>query len=339
MKRKKGCLIFVLVFFLIIGAIGMGFSWWLFSNLKRDSGQEIEIEQAEEAQEEKHDVETIALFGVDSRSDQLGKGTRSDSIMLAEIDHDEKKIKLASIYRDSYVSIDDHGFDKINHAHSFGGPGLAVNTLNKNFDLQIQKYVTINFHGICELVDDLGGIEMTLTSEEASYLNKYVKELNRIEGSSSDYIEDGGTYLLDGTQALAYSRIRYTAGGDYRRAERQRAVLMKMFDKIKEMSPVELTKLVRKYMKEVNTNLKVADVLKYAYYAAQYSISDTQAFPTKLWGGKLNGIWYAVPVTLESNAIELHEYLYPGEEYTPSKKVKEISSQLEKIASKPNEVR
>ena len=203
---------------------------------KKETNQVVQEEEEPEEVEEEPEVnqETFAIFGVDSRENNLGKGTRSDSLMVVNVDNTNKKVYIASVYRDCYVQIEGHGLDKITHAHSFGGPELAMDTLNTNFDLDIQKYITVNFMNVAELVDDMDGIEQDITEEETKYINGYIDELNGIRGTSSAHITEAGTYTLDGTQAVAFSRIRYTEGGDYKRSERQRTVLFKIFSKAQE---------------------------------------------------------------------------------------------------------
>ena len=181
---------------------------------------------------DKSGIEEFALFGVDSRSDQLDKGTRSDSIMVVRVDHDAKKIRMVSIFRDCMMNIDGHGYQKVTHAHAFGGPELAVDTLNKNLDLDIKNYVTVNFNTVGEIVDEVGGIVQDIDASEAKVINGYIDEVNKVRGTSSSHIDSAGTYTLDGTQAVAYSRIRYTAGGDYKRAERQRTVLFRFLNQL-----------------------------------------------------------------------------------------------------------
>lgn len=303
---------------------------------KEDKGQETSA--TEESDEITEGSETFALFGVDSRSNQLGKGTRSDSLMVANVNHETKKIRVASVFRDTYVQIEGHGLDKITHAHSFGGPDLAMDTLNQNFDLDIKKYITVNFGNVAEVIDDLGGIELEITSSELNYINSYIDEINKVDKTNSAHITKTGTQRVDGTQAVAYSRIRYTAGGDYKRAERQRTVLMKIFEKAKQESTVKLLEIVDKMMDQIGTNYSSGEVISMLSYLAKYEMEETKAFPNKLWGGKVGGVWYGVPVTLESNAKDLHSYLYPEEKYEPSEKVKEISGQIEQVASTPNEV-
>ena len=197
--------------------------------------------ESEETQkvEESDGTETFVFFGVDSRANNLGKGTRSDSIMLINVNHDLGQVRVSSIYRDTMVKIEGHGYEKLTHAHSYGGPEFAMQTINTNFDLNVENYATFNFITAADLIDEVGGVQMEITAAETKYINGYIKEVNGIRGTSSAYINEAGTYTLDGTQAVAYSRIRYTAGGDFKRAERQRDVLFKLFQTVKKMGTAE----------------------------------------------------------------------------------------------------
>lgn len=341
-KSKYFIFLLIAIFIILLGAV------FIVRNMKSTAIQNLIIkksqkenateETSEEITEKTDGLENFLIFGVDTRGNNLGKGTRSDSIMVVSVNHKTKEIRLASIFRDTYVSIQDHGLDKINHAHSFGGPELAIETVNRNFDLDIDKYITINFMNVTKLVDEIGGIEMDITESEAKNINGIIDELNKIEERDSKHITKAGTYTLDGIQAVAYTRIRYTAGGDYKRAERQRTVLFKIFEKAKDLKTNKLLVLASKFMNDINTNYRTRDVVQIFYYLAKYKMVDTKAFPTSLWGGKVDGIWYGVPVTLESNTKELHEFLYPEEEYVVSDTVKKISNQIRQVADTPNEV-
>lgn len=336
--KKKIISVVLICFIIIVCAVTV--KLLLFTDNKNAEQKEEDLKEAmstEQHPEITEGSETFAIFGVDSRSNQIGKGTRSDSIMVANVNHETKEIKVASIYRDTYVDIDGHGLDKITHAHAYGGPVFAMDTINRNFDLDINKYITVNFGNVAEVVDDIGGIELDITSSEVQYINKYIDEINKVDKTNSAHITTAGTQKVDGTQAVAYSRIRYTAGGDYKRAERQRTVLLKMFEAAKKQSTVKLLKIVDKMMGQIGTNYSSGEVIEVLSYLAKYNMEETKGFPNRLWGGTIDGTWYAVPVTLESNAKALHSYLYGDEDYEPSDKVKEISSEIEKVASTPNE--
>ena len=297
------------------------------------SGEE---EEPEEVEEPEVNQETFAIFGVDSRENNLGKGTRSDSLMVVNVDNTNKKVYIASVYRDCYVQIEGHGLDKITHAHSFGGPELAMDTLNTNFDLDIQKYITVNFMNVAELVDDMDGIEQDITEEETKYINGYIDELNGIRGTSSAHITEAGTYTLDGTQAVAFSRIRYTEGGDYKRSERQRTVLFKIFSKAQELDKAKKIDIAKSMLDKINTNYLESEVLRLLSKITEYKVEAMDAFPKVFYSGKIDGVFYEVPVTLNDMSTQMHTFLYPTETYTPSETVQSISAQESAVAPTAN---
>ena len=308
------------------------------SDVTNENTIEVPEETTTEAPpEESSGQEDIAIFGVDTRAKNLGKGTRSDSLMIAHIDHDKKEVRIMSIYRDCMVHIEDHGYEKITHAHSYGGPDLAIQTLNENFDLSIENYLTVNFINVADLVDSLGGIDHDITESEAKYINTYIDEINRIRKTDSAHITEAGNYTLDGTQAVAYTRIRYTAGGDYRRAERQRDMLFCIFSKAKDLGRVTRLKLASDLLDQISTNLQSEEITRVLYYLSGYEIVDTDAFPKVFYGGKIEGAWVEVPITLTDMVRGIHEFLYDSEDYEPSERVQEYSNVLHGKASTPNE--
>lgn len=330
---------------LIIFIAGLVIFFTYFLVFKKDTSQKDDMKEslAEEVENtENKDIsdgsEQFVIFGVDSRSNQLGKGTRSDSILLVNVDHTTKKIKVASIFRDCLVNIKGHGLDKITHAHSFGGPQLAMDTVNTNFDLNLDKYITVNFLNVIELVDDLNGITLDITNDELKYLNGLIDALNTEVKHKSPHITSAGKQKVNGIQAVAYSRIRSTAGGDYKRSERQRTVLFKVFSKAKTMNPLELVGITNDMLEKINSNYSSGEVTDLLYSLSKYKIERMKGFPTKLWGGKIDGVWYGVPVTLESNVKELHNYLYSNSDYKVSEKVKSISDEIHNYADQPNEI-
>ncbi|MCD8300549.1 MAG: LCP family protein, partial [Clostridiales bacterium] len=289
-----------------------------------------DIEEEEDPVEAGEGSEDIVIFGVDTRANNLGVGTRSDSIMIVHIDYDEQTVKVLSIYRDCMVHIEDHGYEKITHAHSYGGPDLAVSTINENFDLNIDKYITLNFVNVANLIDEIGGVEMDITDEEAPFLSE-------IDGKFCGTITSAGTYLLDGDQAVKYSRIRYATGGDYRRAERQRDVLFNLFEKAKTLSVNDRLSLAEDMLKQVNSNCTSDDLTSILYYMSKYTITEMDSYPKVFYGGKVDGAWVEVPVSLTDMAEGIHEFLYgDDEDYTPSDTVLSYSSYLNGVESKAN---
>ena len=226
-KRKgrglKIALIILLLIIVIIAAIFGGAYWYVEDKLGKMQQVKIsdeELQINDEVEESLSGYRNIAIFGVDSRSSNLGKGNRSDCIIIASINEKTKEVKLASVYRDTYVQIQGHGLDKINHAYSYGEAPLALGTLNTNLDLNVKEFVTVNFDAVAEAVDELGGVQINIEQNEIEYLNMYQTETAKVTGKEIKQVTKSGLQTLNGVQAVSYGRIRYTAGGDYKRTEK-----------------------------------------------------------------------------------------------------------------------
>lgn len=322
----------IILLILIILAIIAVTTGYFFIKGKLSKMQQVDIDEnnlnvSETVAENLSGYRNIAIYGVDSRDSSLGEGNRSDCIIIASINNDTKEIKLVSVYRDTYVDIDGYGLDKITHAYSYGGPELALKTLNENLDLNVTEFVTVNFDAVADAVNALGGVEIDIEANEIDYLNSYLAETSRVTGLETEQITDTGLQTLDGVQAVAYSRIRYTEGGDYKRAERMRTVIESMFKKLKTKSLGEINDLADKILPEVYTNLDPDEIIKMAPTVLGYSISDSIGWPYEVKGITTDR-WYSVPVTLESNVKKLHEEAFGEENYEPSEAVKEISEQI-----------
>lgn len=319
----------ILVMLLGIGA-GVGF-WYVNSKLGKINHENIDekdIAITEGIDEKLNSYRTIALFGVDSRSDELVKGTRSDCIILATIDEKNKEVKLTSVYRDTYLELTGRDLDKATHAYAYGGAAMAMSTLNTNLDLNIKEFVTVNFDSVAEVVNAVGGVKINIMSEEIKYINGYIDEITKVTGIKSKHITTAGTYNLDGVQAVAYGRIRYTSGGDYKRTERMRDIMMAVFDKVKTMGIGKLNTLADTLLPKVYTNMQGGEILSLLPQIASYKIVDSTGWPYNTKGATINGVWYGPPITLESNVKELHEKVYGQTNYEPSEKVKEISAKI-----------
>lgn len=241
----KGSLIVgsILICILLIGAFTIYRTLGKMKQVSVDTS-DLSINYEEIQEFENHEeIINIALFGIDSEDGVAG---RSDAIMVATIDPIHNKLKLTSIMRDSYVNIPDRGMDKINHAYAFGGPQLAIKTINENFGLDITDYMSVNFTSLPVIIDILGGVEINITDEEVPH----------IPGVAS-----AGTYTLNGDQALSYSRIRYASGGDYVRTERQRTVLNALFNKASTLSVTALPGLLNEVLPHVQTSMNTSDIL------------------------------------------------------------------------------
>ena len=318
--------IILLILIIIIGGVAIGGYSYISSKLNKMQQVDINVDELN-VNKELTGYINIALFGVDSRDSNLGKGNRSDCIIIASINQKTKDVKLISVYRDTYVQIDGHGLDKITHAYSYGEAPLAIKTLNTNLDLNITEFVTVNFDLVAEAVDALGGIEMTIEQSELQYINDYIDGTSDNTGIKSSHITKAGKQKLDGVQAVAYSRIRYTAGGDYKRTERMRDVLEAMLKKLKTKSVGEINSLMDTILPKVYTNISSSSIITMIPDLLSYNITDSIGWPYKTQGITLDR-WYGVPVTLESNVKELHQKAFDEQDYEVPDDIKQISNQI-----------
>lgn len=327
-QRNRGLRIFlkiVLVLLIILLIFFSAVTWYAYNKLSKLNYVKIEnVEINEGVAEQLKGYRNIVLFGVDARANTYDN-TRSDCIIIASINQDTKDVKLTSIYRDTYVYIDGHGYDKITHAYAYGGPELAINTINKNFDLNISEFVAVNFDAVVEIIDAVGGVQIKIESDELNYINDYISAVDSQMGRNTTRVTKTGTQNLSGVQALAYSRIRYTAGGDYKRTERMRDVLSAGFAKIKTLNVGKLNNLADILLPKVYTNISSTDILAMIPDVAQYNVVSSIGWPYEVKGITLDR-WYGVPVTLESNVQKLHEELFGNDGYEVSSKVKEYSN-------------
>ncbi|MCC8104149.1 MAG: LCP family protein [Clostridiales bacterium] len=270
----------------------------------------------------------IAIFGVDSREGELESGTRSDTIIIASINKKTGDIKLVSIYRDTYLDNTDGSYRKATEAYAYGGASQAVNMLNKNLDLDIEDYVTVDFEAVIEVVDELGGVEVTLDDEEVYWLNAYLVETSEVTGRSYTEVTSSGTQTLTGIQAMAYCRIRYTTGWDYKRTERQRTVITQILKRAQEQGVTGLLAIVNNLIPYISTSLDNTELLSLATGISKYEIVDSQGFPFTSTTANLSAGDCVVAQTLSSNVAELHELLFGTTDYTPSSTVQEISNYI-----------
>ncbi len=280
----------------------------------------------------------IALFGVDAvKPEQLYKGSRSDTIMIASINMDNGEIKLVSVYRDTYLNRGNDTYGKCNAAYAYNGAAQAMSMLNTNLDLAITDFVTVDYHAIKEAVDGLGGVWIDVDKEEIKHINNYQTSIIRdTDIPKSEYVavKETGYQLLNGLQAAAYCRIRYGGGDDFKRAERQRELIKAMEAQAKTMSIGELTDLLPKVLKYVYTDIDETDMVELLKNIAKYTIVEEGGFPTEKDRvveniGKAHGSCI-IPMDLEENVVWLHEFLFEEENYQVSDIVKECGKRIQK---------
>lgn len=280
----------------------------------------------------------IALFGVDSRKGALTSKTRSDTIIIASINLDTHEVKLVSVYRDTYLNqMGNSGYGKCNASYAYGGAEQAIKMLNGNLDLNISDFITIGFDGLTDVIDALGGVYIDVDEEEIRHLNNYQISMLENTNKEPEYVTDTGYQLLNGLQATAYCRIRYTAGNDFKRTERQREVIKACLDVAKTSSPDTLAKICNNVFGEVYTSLDLTEILEILKNIAQYSIVDEGGFPSMdmLATGTIGSDGSCVvPTDLDKNVVYLHKFLFGEEDYKPSTNVVDYSSVIYNNTSK-----
>jgi LCP family protein required for cell wall assembly len=271
---------------------------------------------------------TIVLFGVDNRSNGNFKSGNSDTMILASINNKTGEIKMCSVYRDSYLETRENTYTKANDAYERGGPEQAINMLNKNLDLNITDYVAVDFNALVEVIDLLGGVDIDVTEDEVVYVNGYGEEVTKVTGKTTKQIGPG-MQTLDGVQATSYARIRYGGGLDYKRTERQRLVLTKMFEKAKKASLPTLNNIMDKALPDVSTSLGTTELLGMMTQMSKYKLGDNTGFPFDHIGATVPK-WgdVVVPVNLAANVTKLHQFLYNEDNYKVSPTVQKISDTI-----------
>ena len=292
-------------------------------------------------------TQVIALVGVDARGvegSELAESMNSDTIILCCIDHDKQEIRMVSIMRDTWMNMakytdEYYEFDKANSAYNRGGPESMLSMLDTNLDFALTDYVTVNFKALADAIDVLGGLDIEMTNAECVHANNYNREVSEAQGVEYEaipYDEDlGDDYSevrhVSGALATSYARIRYGGGDDAKRTSRQRIVINLMVQKLKQ-NPTKIPEILDKVMGNVSTSLTKNEILELGMHAVTYTMGTSYAYPFQLCYGEnvVNALGedVVIPVTLEFNVRELHEYLYPGLSYEPSAAVTEYSDYI-----------
>ena len=337
-KMNKGLKIFLIILLvLVIIIVGLGVAGYTFVNGKIGKMQKENIDTTavginEETKQELKGYRNIALLGIDSRADDYGLGNRSDCMMIASINQETNEIKLISVYRDTYVYVMENGtkrLDKITHAYSYGGAQNTLKSLNEAMDLNITEFVTVNFDAVIAAVDSLGGVYIDIDNSEIKYINDYIDATSQSSGIKSTHVTKTGRQKLDGVQAVAYSRIRYTSGGDYKRTERMRTVVEAMLSKAKTLNVGQLNSFADTILPKIRTNISTSEIWGLIPKLASFKVTESIGWPYDTKGITLDR-WYGVPVTLQSNVERLHKEAFEQEDYEASDTVKEMSAAIVK---------
>lgn len=342
---KKKRIMIIAAEILILLVIVVGAAGWYVYERTFGSFQKIEFNEEEVKNPELTDAQiegmkgymTIACFGVDSRNVggkmNVGKGTNSDVNMICSVNLETGEIRLVSVFRDTYLNVNDkNSYNKINYAYAQGGPEQAVKALNKNLGLNITQYATFNWKAVADAINLLGGIDITISENEFSWINAYITETVEETGIYSTHLKKAGDVHLDGVQAVAYGRLRL-GDTDYARTERQRIVLNKAFEKAKSADWVTLNCILETVVPQVATNLDLPDLIPLARNIKNYHMGDTYGFPAargELDIGKIGDC--VVPQTLEYNVKELHKFLFDAQDYQVPSNVKQYSEHIASVS-------
>lgn len=292
----------------------------------------INLDISEEKQEQMEGYWTIAVFGLDSRNGSVGKGNNSDVNIICNLDLATGEIRMASIYRDTYLNVSDkNSYNKINSAFLQGGPTQAVKALNKNLDLEIDDYAVFNWKAVAEAINILGGVDIEITKKEFYYINAFITETVKATGIPSTQLKKAGMNHLDGVQAVAYGRLRLM-DTDYERTARQRKVISLAFEKAKQADWATLNNVIQTLLvteQDVDTSIDLDDVIRMGRGITKLHMGESYGFPEDRKEGRVGSKGDCViPNTLESNVVKLHSFLFGDENYEPSSQVKNISSKI-----------
>ena len=299
-------------------------------NTKNVKNDNIDVKKQEQMQ----GYWTIAVFGVDSRDGGVGRGANADVQIIVCIDRGTGEVKLASVFRDTYLNLAAGSrFAKINEAYADGGPEQAVAALNKNLDLDIEHYATFNWRAVADVITMLGGVDIDITQKEFRYMNAYIHETSieskvNEKNPAAEYIKGPGMQHLDGVQAVAYARLRYM-DDDFTRTKRQREVISQVLANAKKADLATLTNVIDTVLPQIAFNVDVGDILELAKGVNRYNIVGSEGFPydltTQMMGKKGDCV---IPQTLASNVTKLHAYLFNDTDYKPSAAVWTYSDKI-----------
>lgn len=302
----------------------------------QDIGETITNPISEESQITLKGYTNIAFFGIDNRSNgDYGTG-QSDVVMICSINNDTKEIRIVSVYRDTMMDVDGSGkYRKCNYAYAHEGVEGAINMLNRNLDMDIKDFVAVDFNAVAEAIDAVGGIDLEITEAELnpggghSGLNDYINEVAEVTGREGGHLK-AGLQHVNGVQATAYCRMRYTASMDFGRAARQRVVLQRLFEKVKQANLLELNSLVDAVFDDISTSYTAAELMSLASAVKDYTMAGTAGYPfTKATAELPQPIGsVVVPCTVDSNVKQLYEYLFNETDHECSSTVENINAEV-----------
>lgn len=283
----------------------------------------------------------IALLGIDTHYDDYDTVNRTDCIIIASINQETNEVQLYSIYRDTYVQMELNGttkMNKINQAY-YNGVENTIKTINQNLDLNITEYVLVNFKTMIDLIDRIDGIYIDIDSEELKYINAHINDLNKTFNKNTEYITKTGNQKLNGVQAVAFCRIRYTSGKDYKRTERMREVLGKIIENIQTYDTFTILNLIDSTLPHLQTNITVDKIKAMIPQAFSFTFKQDFGWPYKTTGVWMRGDFFGPAATLETNVKKLHQEVYGQVDYEVPQYIKDISKEIENETGVHNQIK
>lgn len=337
--KKKILSIILIILFTIIGS-GAVYAYGILNSI---SAEDLDADQLSiNTDLDTTGVVNVALFGLDGRDEEdLAGSDRSDTIMIASLNFETGEAKVVSLMRDLLVQLtatenNDYYVDKINAAYSFGGVQAAIRTINENFDLNIRDYAVVNFDCLVDTINALDGVDVDIKNEDVLYwTNEYIGPVMAVTGKWGDPIQGIGPHHLNGVQALAYCRNRYS-DSDYGRTARQREVITQILEKLMSSDLLTIMNVLRSVYPYVTTSLSLGEISDYAqsFLALQERTIMTSRLPFDGINttGDVNDSSCVIPTTLEDNAKVLHCFLFGDNDYVPSLLVSEISREVAELS-------
>ena len=321
MKKKlttpKKILLTILVLLIIVTSSSI-FAFNHFSS----KVERIEIDRSavtetgKEPAKEDEDIISIALLGTDfSKNEKYGNlYGASDSTMILGIDTKNNKLKLLSLMRDLYLDLPDGTGNKqnLNYTMAYGGPELILKTINYNFNLTVDKFINVSLNTLPTIIDKLDGIELNIKSNELNYINYYIDNIDKENGTSTKKVTTAGLQTLNGTQATAYCRVRYTEGGDFKRTERQREVLTTLFEKFKTASITDLATMMNDILPLVSTNLTNTEITSIISKVLSMGVPtiEQSRFPLDGKSEMISTDMLHLTTDIDETTKDIHNFLY-----------------------------
>lgn len=331
-------LFFIIIFLIIILCIFSSFMSSKINKMQTEKIEEEEIIINDEVLKKEKEYEigkgytNFVLFGGDSREHNVENNLNTDTIIIVSLNNETKEIKMVSVYRDTLLDVGNNTIKKCNSAYGLGGPKNAINMLNKNLDLNIRYYVTVDFSMVVDIVDMVGGIEVDVSEAEYKAVNDYMGETAMVAGKEAIPLTHAGVQILDGVQATTYARIRKGVGDDYARTARQRLVIEKIAEKVLSSNISLLNDIIDEALPRISTNMTMSDIIKYTSLLPKYKIGENSGFPFEKSSGYVKNRGSCVyAISLNKNVSMLHEFLYRENNYQPSKTVQELDSKIDAI--------